>query len=115
MSKELTLAKHYFELSNQSDFENITELFDESSTFCTRNNEYFIGAENIMRMQRLHHGLYKKLNWSVNDVEEVKPGVICFDFSFEGMTQTDELVQITGIEVVIIQDGIIRHIDVRSK
>lgn len=115
MSKELTLAKHYFDLSNQSDFEKITELFDENSTFCTRNNEYFIGAENIMQMQRAHHGLFKELNWAVNDIEEIKSGVICFDFGFEGITQTDELVEMTGIEVVIIQDGKIRHIDVRSK
>ena len=115
MSKELALATHYFDLSNKSDFDNIAKLFDENSTFCTRNLEYFIGSTQIMQMQRVHHGLYKKLNWAVNTVQEIKPGVICFNFSFEGITQTDELVQMAGVEYVIIQDGKIRHIDVRGK
>ena len=115
MSTELAIAKHYFDLSNKSDFENITKLFNDNSTFCTRNCEYFMGTENIMTMQRAHHGLYKKLKWTVNSVTEIKPGVICFDFSFEGINQNEELVKADGLEYVLIQDEKIQHVDVRSK
>ena len=71
---ELALAKHYFDLSNDSDFSKITDLFDNNSTFCTRNLDYFIGVDNIMVMQRMHHGSYKKLHWAVTRVDEVKSG-----------------------------------------
>ena len=115
MSKELELAKYYFDLSNDSDFSKIEVLFDNNSTFCTRNLEYFVGVENIILMQRAHHGLYKKLNWAVTTIDELKPGVIRFEFDFKAINQKDESVQFSGIEYVIIRDGIIRHIDVRSK
>ena len=115
MSTELTIAKHYFDLSNNSDFESIAKLFDENSTFCTRNLEYFIGVENIIIMQRAHHGLYQKLKWTVNSVTEIKSGVICFDFSFEGVNQIGEVVKAVGLEYVIIKDGKIRHIDVKGR
>jgi hypothetical protein len=45
MSKELALAMHYFDLSNKSKFLSIEQLFDNDSTFCTRNLEYFVGVK----------------------------------------------------------------------
>lgn len=115
MSAELELAKHYFELSNQSDFAKITPMFDQNSTFCSRNSEYFIGVDDIMTMQRGHHGSYEKLHWAVNQVTEEKTGVIRFDFDFTATTLQGELVNFSGIEYVIIRNGIIRHIEVRTK
>lgn len=115
MSKELEVAKHYFELSNQSDFEGITPLFDQSSTFCNKNSEYFIGVDAIMTMQKAHHGSYQALHWLVEKVEEQKPGVICFDFQFTATTLNGEQIKFAGVEYVIVQNGKIRHIDVRSK
>lgn len=114
MSKELELAKYYFDLSNTSSFTEIATLFDEKSTFCTRNLDYFIGVKNIMPMQKAHHSSYQKLHWEVTTVEEVKPGVIRFDFDFSGLNKANELIQFSGIEYVVIRDGIIRHIDIRS-
>ena len=114
MSAELELAKYYFELSNQSDFAKITPMFDPNSTFCSRNSEYFIGVDDIMAMQRAHHGGYQKLHWAVNQVTEEKTGVICFDFDFTATTHEGELVNFSGIEYVIIRNGVIQHIDVRA-
>lgn len=113
MSKALELAKYYFNLSNQSDFSKIEVLFDDNSTFCTPNLDYFIGVDNIMLMQRKNHGSYKKLNWEVTMVEEVKSGVIRFEFNFKGVNQNDESIQFSGIEYVIVRNNIIRHIDVQ--
>lgn len=115
MSKELDLAKRYFYLSNESDFFNIENLFNEDSTFCSRNIEYFVGVESIMSMQRAHHGSFKQLNWMVNTVSEIKLGVIFFDFNFEGINQSNQQVSMTGIEYVIVKNNKILHIDVRNK
>jgi len=114
MSKELELAKYYFDLSNASDFTTIETLFDEKSTFCTRNLDYFVGVKNIMSMQKAHHGSYQKLRWEVTTVEEIKAGVMRFEFDFSALNKANELIQFSGIEFVVIRDGIIRHIDIRS-
>ncbi|BBM03097.1 hypothetical protein [Microbulbifer sp. GL-2] len=115
MSKALELAKYYFDLSNQSDFSEIEKIFDQSSTFCARDGVIYLGVQDIMAMQRLHHGSYSTLKWIVNEVEEVKPGIIRFDFDFEGTTQGGESVRMSGVEFVVVDRGIIRHIDVRSQ
>ncbi|WP_444901768.1 hypothetical protein ACJJIG_22120 [Microbulbifer sp. SSSA007] len=115
MSEALELAKYYFDLSNQSNFVEIENLFDESSTFCARDGALYLGVKDIMVMQRVHHGSYSKLEWIVNKVEEVKPCIIRFDFDFEGTTQEGETAKMSGVEFVIVDRGIIRHIDVRSQ
>lgn len=114
MSKALDLARYYFDLSNKSDFSAISKLFDDNSTFYTRSGEYFIGVDNIMAMQKAHHHSYKKLHWQVTHVEEVKTGVTRFEFDFSAVDQQDQLVQFSGVEYVIINNGIIRHIDVQG-
>lgn len=115
MSKALELAKYYFDLSNQSDFSEIEKIFDQSSTFCARDGSIYLGVQDIMAMQRTHHSSYSKLKWIVNKVEEVKPNIIRFDFDFEGATKDGELFRMSGEEFVVIDKGIIRHIDVRSQ
>jgi hypothetical protein len=37
MSKALEVAKYYFELSNQSNFDDIEKLFTEDTTYCSEN------------------------------------------------------------------------------
>jgi hypothetical protein len=114
MSKALQLAKYYFELSNKSDFVNIEKLSDNNSTFCNRNLEYFIGVTDIMTMQKQHHSLYRKLHWTVNKVKELKDGVILFEFDFDAITQKNEKLMYSGREYLVIREGVIRHIDIRS-
>ena len=115
MSNALELAKHYFDLSNTSNFIEIEKLFVENTTFCARSGEYFLGRDDIMVMQKAHHGCYQQLKWHVNALHELKPGIICFDFSFEGVKQNGEQTNMSGIEYLIIQNDKIRHIDVLNK
>ncbi|MRI32442.1 hypothetical protein EOPP23_05515 [Endozoicomonas sp. OPT23] len=65
-----------------------------------------------MAMQRKHHGMYSSLNWSVKSMEELKPGVVHFEFDFEGMTQSGETVKYSGLEDVVVFAGQIQHIQV---
>ncbi len=110
----LEIARRYFELSNESNFDEITKMFRESSTFSGR-EDLFLGVNDIMAMQRAHHGSYKQLRWVVKHVEELKPGIIRFDFDFQGETQSGELVEFSGLEDVLIYDGKIQHVGVCRK
>jgi len=104
---------------NQSNFVEIEKLFDQRSTICVRDGAFYLGMKDIMVMQRIHHGSCSKLEWIVSKVEEVKPCIIrfafAFAFDFEGTTQDSQTVKLSGVEFVVIDKGIIRHIDVRSQ
>ena len=109
----LEIARHYFELSNDSNFAEISRLFHDGSTLRSGKGELFLGVESIMAMQRAHHGNYAKLEWSVKNVSEVKPGIVHFVFDFKGETQSGEQVEYSGLEDVIVFDGKIQHIQVQ--
>ena len=109
----LEIAKYYFKLSNESNLEEITKLFCESSTFRSGKGELFLGAGKIMSMQRVHHGMFAKLDWTVSSVSEVKPGIIHFEFEFKGKTKAGEKVEYSGLEDVVIFNGKIQHIQVQ--
>ncbi len=109
----LEIAKHYFKLSNDSNFEEITKLFCESSTFRSGKGELFLGSDAIMSMQKLHHGMFTNLEWIISSVSEIKPGIIHFNFDFTGETQTGEKVEYSGLEDVVIFNGKIQHIHVQ--
>ena len=109
----LAIARHYFELSNDSNFAGISKLFCESSTFRSGKGELFLGVNNIMAMQRAHHGSYARLEWAVKSVSEVKPGIVHFAFDFKGETQTGEQVEYSGFEDVIVFGGKIQHVQIQ--
>jgi hypothetical protein len=108
-------AQHYFDLSNDSDFDRIKPLFTESSTYCSGIGELYLGINDIMAMQRSYHDSFKSLKWQVKTVEIIKPNIILFDFDFKGMSQVGEAVEYSGFEYIIVYDGNIQHIDIRRK
>jgi hypothetical protein len=111
----LQIAKQYFDLSNKSDFENIAELFTDSTTYSSQNTGIYLGADSIIEMQKQFHGQFSSLHWQVNSVEEVKPNIVCFDYTFIGTKLNDELVKSSGIEYVIVKGGKIIHVEIRNK
>lgn len=111
----LETAKLYFELSNKSDFDGIAKLFTGTTTYSSQTTGVYLGVEDIIKMQREFHGKFSALNWEVNFVEEVKPGIVLFDYDFLATTKDGERVQASGFEYVIVYDDKIQHIEIRSK
>ena len=114
MKSPLETAKYYFELSNKSDFSGIESLFSDTTTYSSQNTGIYLGRKDIMGMQRAFHGQFDSLNWKVNSVEEVKPGIILFDFEFFGRKPTGETVEVSGVEYVVVYEGIIQHVEIRN-
>lgn len=111
----LEIARLYFSLSNKSDFESIAKLFTDTTTYSSQNTGIYLGADNIIAMQKNFHEGFQKLHWRVNSVEETKPGVVLFDYDFEAMTKSGEVVNSSGLEYVIVFKDKIQHIEVKSK
>ena len=108
----IKIGQHYFDLSNESDFESIQLLFSKSITYRSGSGELFIGVPDIIAMQRQYHGSFESLLWQVNTTNEIKPGIIQLDFSFSGISKSAEKVSYSGLETIIIYQGKIQHIDV---
>ncbi len=114
-SKEQTVAEDYFKFSNLSDFSNIAKLLTPTTTYSSSKTGLYLGSEEIIRMQKEFHKSYFKLNWIVNSVQEIKPGIILFDYTFNAEDKFGKLVSINGIEYVIVYGSKIVHIEIRNK
>ncbi len=115
MRDALDLAQHYFDLSNQGRLDEIERLFTPSSTYSSLNTGLHLGAENIIAMQRTFHAGFRSLHWHINSAEEVRPGIVLFDFVMTGTTADGDDVDFSGLEYVIVHQGRLQHVEVRNK
>ena len=111
----LEMALHYFRLSNEQKLENISQLFDERSTYSSDKQGLFLGRGDIMAMMTPFFAGYRTLKWTVHNSSLVKPGIAEIDFSFEGEDSQGNRVTRTGIERIASRDGLIYHIEVRTR
>ena len=111
----IELAKRYFELSNNADLAAIAELFTDSSTYSSVSTGVYLGGQSIMQMQRAFFADNSALRWSVNSVEEIRPGVVLFDFTLTGEGRDGGKFVRHGIEYVIVHNGCLQHVEVRAK
>jgi len=115
MTEALQIATHYFELSNKSDAKGIARLFTDSTTYSSQATGIYLGQKDIIAMQRTFHDRFKFLHWTVNSVDEVKSGIVLFDYDFTGTLPSGEKIESSGLEYVIVLNGKIQHIEIRSK
>lgn len=108
------IARHYFDLSNQSKLSDISKLFTACSTYSSANTGMFLGADEIMKMQAEFFAGHQALNWTIDSLEEVKSGIVVIDFSFTGKTLNGEAVYRSGLETVVVYQGKIQHIEVKN-
>lgn len=111
----LELTRLYFDLSNESDLEEIENLFTERTTYSSETTGIYLGASKIIEMQKSFHGKFKKLNWQINDIKEIKPSIVVVDFTFTGELLTGKTVSSSGVETVVVYNGKIQHIEIKSK
>lgn len=115
MTDALKLAQHYFDLSNQSDLDEIAKLFTPTSTYQSATTGTYYGRDAIIAMQRKFHASFQQLHWQVDRVEEVQPGIIRFDFRFTGTKLDGSQITSTGIEDIMVVDGHLQHVSIRAK
>ena len=115
MSTALKIAQLYFALSNKSDFDGIGKLFTDKTVYKSQNTGEYIGVTDILTMQRAFHGKFSSLNWKVNSVREIKPGVILFDYELRGELASGEVTTSTGLEYVTVNHGKIQEIEIENK
>jgi len=111
MTEAVKIAKLYFALSNSG----IAKLFADSTTCSSQTTGVYLGRNDILAMQRVFHSKFSSLRWHVNSVKEVRPSIVLFDYDFVGELPHGEKVESSGLEYVIIHEGKIQHVEIRSK
>ena len=115
MNNAVELAKYHFDLSNEGNLADIKNLFTSSSTYSSANTGVYLGADQIMEMQAKFFASFETMGWDIHSVEEVKPGVVLFDFTFTGVTFNGESISRPGLEYVVIFNDKLQHVEVRNK
>jgi predicted RNA-binding protein len=111
----LQTAQLYFDLSNKSDFEGIKELLTDSTIYSSQTTGEYVGADDILVMQKAFHGKFTSVKWNVNSVKETEAGVIVFDYDFIGELPDGDKVTSSGLEQVTVSEGKIERIEIKSK
>jgi ketosteroid isomerase-like protein len=111
----LTTAKRYFDLSNESDFDGITELFSDQTRYSSQNTGEYVGRDSIITMQRQFHGQFKAKQWVINGTKEVTPGLAVIDYTFSGEKTDGSKVEGSGLEYIHVRNGKITQIEIRAK
>ncbi len=114
MSKAVQITEQYIRLSNERDLDTIRTLFTPSSTYSSDATGIFLGVEQIMEMQSKFFALFPYLRWDVQELEEVKPGVVRFTFTLHAQNEHGEDSVRQGVEHVVVFEDNIQHVEVRS-
>lgn len=110
----IKLTKCYFELSNESNFPEITKLFHVNATYSSQNTWLYLWVKDIIDMQKIFHWSFEKLEWQLNEISEEKPWIVRVDFDFSGIKDWEQI-HFSGIEYVVVVDDKIQHIEIRNK
>lgn len=111
---EQKIVEKYFEVSNQSNFEEIKNLFNENITYSSQNTGLYVGISSILEMQKSFHNSFENLNWKILNISREKEHIYLVEFEFIGEKE-DETIQFIGDEYVIVLDNKIQHIEIRNK
>jgi hypothetical protein len=115
MNKALEIAQQYFDYSNKQNLDGIALLLGEHATYSSVNTGIHIGKQNILQMTKDFFNSFQSLHWDVQDIIEIKPGVVRFDFTLTGVKNDGKHILKNGFEYVVIAAEKIQHIEVRNK
>ena len=114
MSSTIEIAERYFELSSQSDLDSIESMFTDSSTYSSVNTGVYLGRSQIMTMMRAFHASFQSLTWTIDHIEEIRPGVAQIEFSLISLNGQGKKSRSKGSEYVLTFNGLLQHVEVRN-
>ncbi len=107
----LNTAKLYFELSNSRDLDAIEKIIHLEAIYTSDATWLYFWRESIMTMMRSFFEKFAYLNWEIESIDEIRSWIIEIEFHATFRNQSGETLR-DGKERIIVQDGIIRYIEV---
>ncbi len=113
MKTPLEVTQLYFDLSNQADLVGIEALVHPEATYSSVNTGLYYGIKDIMLMMYGFFENHEKLVWQIQSIEQRNDYITELFFECNAIKKNGENYQFSGVERLVVVDGLIRHIEVR--
>jgi len=108
------ISRRYFELSNAAKLNDIAELFEVEATYSSDHTGLYFGLHDIMAMMTAFFQNHQSLHWQINQLRNLSDEMVEIEFTLQRTTAGGEQQTTQGIERLVINQGLIRHIEVRK-
>ena len=108
------ISRRYFELSNAAKLNDIAELFEVEATYSSDHTGLYFGLHDIMAMMTAFFQNHQFLHWQINQLRNLSDEMVEIEFTLQRTTVGGEQQTTQGIERLVINQGLIRHIEVRK-
>ena len=109
----IAVAKRYFQLSNEQDFEGIKDLLAESVSYTSPALGTLTSREEIIDKQKEFYKAHKGLRWHDKSYKEIKQNTAVIDYGCEAITEDDETMSWSGLEYITVNNGKITKIEIK--
>ncbi len=109
----LSITKRYFKLSNAGDLSAIEDLIIDDATYSSAHTGLYFGRMDIMAMMSVFFESYQSLNWQINSIKTISEYITEVHFTFKCTNLSGLVTERTGVERIVVANGLIRHIEVR--
>ena len=108
------ISRRYFELSNAARLNDIAELFEVEATYSSDHTGLYFGLHDIMAMMADFFQNHRTLQWQIDQLHNLSNEMVEIEFTLQRTTAGGEQQTTQGIERLVINQGLIRHIEVRK-
>ncbi len=107
------ITERYFAASNRADLKAVEALFQPNATYSSTHTGLYYGIADIMAMMEGFFSSHTSLHWQVSQLSRLSTHIVEVSFILEGTDQSGESFERSGTERLVIEDGLIRHIEIR--
>ncbi len=115
MKNSILVAEEYFKLANKAALSEMRDLLSDTATYSSSELGVYFKPDQILEMMQSFFKEFRHLNWNINEIKEIRLGVVEIDFLFNGLTVEGNTVIRLGTEYIVVNEGKIEHIEVRFK
>ncbi len=108
-----SITQLYFELSNRGDLSAIQALIIPEATYSSANTGLYYGITDIMAMMEGFFKSHQSLKWQIDSIATLSEHICEVHFTCKRSGADGKTSEHTGVERVVVVDGLIRHIEVR--
>ena len=107
------ITRQYFAASNQADLKAVETLFQPDATYSSAHTGLYYGITDIMQMMGTFFRAHRHLHWRIDELTEVTEHLIEVRFTLQACPQNGDAFERQGTERLVIDQGLIRHIEIR--
>lgn len=108
-----SITRLYFELSNTGKLSAIQALLNPEATYSSAHTGLYYGITDIMAMMTGFFKSHQSLNWQIDSISTLNEHICEVHFTCKRTDADGKTSEHSGVERLVVVDGLIRHIEVR--